>query len=74
MGADVAAGEAPASVDPHSCDPAYLRPTTTVFPGAQTLRARWAIWVQDLLQVNIMIRLRLQSGPNRRFDDLTYVS
>jgi hypothetical protein len=40
LGADAAAGDAPATVDPHSCDPAYLRPTTTVFPGTQTVRAR----------------------------------
>ena len=40
LGADAAAGDAPPTVDPHSCDPAYLRPTTTVFPGTQTIRAR----------------------------------
>lgn len=40
LGADAAACDAPATVDPHSCDPAYLRPTTTVFPGTQTVRAR----------------------------------
>ncbi len=42
LGSDAAAAEPAKTVDPHSCDPAYLRPTTTCFPGTQTLRSRYA--------------------------------
>lgn len=41
IGAESAAGEACIPLDQHSCDPGYLRPTTSCVPSTAALRSRW---------------------------------
>lgn len=40
LGADASVGEAPPVLDQHSCDPGYLRPTTSCVPNSAALSSR----------------------------------
>lgn len=50
MGQDAGAGEPAAVVDLHSCDPGYLRPTTTCVPNSSALRSRWHLPLGIIVQ------------------------